>query len=406
MNQPIQFKATATSIRNLVILIGLALACFALSPIARAVSPAPDGGYPGSNTAEGTNALFSRTTGIWNTAIGYEALYRDSAGNSNTAVGLRALYSNATGNNNTATGVYALYSNTAGVSNTAHGYQALVSNSTGSYNTATGYQALSTNNAPYNTANGYWALYRNTNGSSNVAVGYRALQENTTGIENTAVGSNALQLNQNGFSNAAVGNGALFNNSSGVSNTAIGHLAGHDITGNGNVCIGADVVGVAGESNTTRIKNIYSSLANARAVYVNADDKLGTLSSSRRYKEQIKPMDKVSETILALKPVSFRYKAEVDGARTPMFGLIAEEVEKVNPDLVGRNEKGEVETVRYDAVNAMLLNEFIKEHQKVQKLEAALKAVNKRLKEQDAKIDKVNAKVELTKPAPQTVENR
>jgi endosialidase-like protein len=116
--------------------------------------------------------------------------------------------------------------------------------------------------------------------------------------------------------------------------------------------------------------------------------------SSQRFKDQIKPMDKASEAILALKPVTFRYKKELDPESTPQFGLVAEEVEKINPDLVARDAKGEVYTVRYDAVNAMLLNEFLKEHRKVEKLEAALKAVTERLKEQDAKIDKVNAKVD------------
>jgi hypothetical protein len=132
---------------------------------------------------------------------------------------------------------------------------------------------------------------------------------------------------------------------------------------------------------------------------------VGTVVSSHGFKEAIKPMDKTSEAILALQPVTFRYKKELDPDGIPQFGLVAEQVEKVNPDLVARDADGKANTVRYDAVKAMLLNEFLKEHQKVQRLEAALAAVNERLETEDAKIDKVNAKVELNKPAPQLVAN-
>src|SRR4029077_18798171 len=157
------------------------------------------------------------------------------------------------------------------------------------------------------------------------------------------------------------------NNTTGNFNTALGFAAGSNLTtGSGNVCIGADVHGVTGESNTTRIRNIYAPMANGRAVYVNSDDKIGTLASSRRFKEGIKPMDKASEVLFALKPVSVRYKKEFDAGRAPMFGLIAEDVEQVDPGLVSHNEKGEVETVRYEQINAMLLNEFLKAHREVQ----------------------------------------
>jgi len=161
--------------------------------------------------------------------------------------------------------------------------------------------------------------------------------------------------------------------------------------------------------NTTWVRNVYDSVASDRAVYVNSDNKIGTLASSRRYKEEIKPMEKASEALLALKPVTFRYKQGLDPHHVPMFGLIAEEVQKVNRDLVTRNKKGEAETVRYDAINAMLLNEFLKEHQKVEELEAKLaqqqKDLTARLKELDTKIQTVNDKVELGKPSPRTVEN-
>src|SRR5204863_7668739 len=214
-------------------------------------------------------------------------------------------------------------------------------------------------------------------------------------------------------------------------NVGLGFNAGSNLTiGNGNVCIGNGVLGVAGESNTTRIKNVYSSVASGRAVYVSSDNKMGTLVSSRRFKDQIQPMDKASESILALKPVTFHYKKEIEPNGSVMFGLIAEEVEQVDPDLVTLNDKGEVEAVRYEAVNAMLLNEFLKEHRTVQELQSAaakqeativqqqkdfrataaqqreeIQALTASLKKQASQIQKVSAQLEIIKPAPQTVLN-
>jgi len=183
---------------------------------------------------------------------------------------------------------------------------------------------------------------------------------------------------------------ALYQNT-GSNNIGLGFNAGNNLTsGSGNVCIGYNVVGVAGESNTTRISNIYSSVASGRAVYVNSDNKIGTLVSSRRFKDEIKPMDKASEAILALKPVTFHYKKEIEPSGSIMFGLIAEEVEKVDPDLVTRNDKGEAETVHYEAVNAMLLNEFLKEHRKVEELEATVAKLQSAFKAQAAQIQKVS----------------
>ena len=186
----------------------------------------------------------------------------------------------------------------------------------------------------------------------------------------------------------------------------MGTSAGVNLTtGSGNVCLGASVHGVAGESNTTRIKNVYSSVASDRAVYVTADNKIGTLVSSRRFKDEIKPMEKVSEAILALKPVTFRYKKEIESNGSIMFGLIAEDVEKVDPDLVTRNEKGEAETVRYEAVNAMLLNEFLKEHRTVQELKKEIAALTATVKEQASQIQKVSAELQVRKSSPQIVLN-
>jgi len=193
----------------------------------------------------------------------------------------------------------------------------------------------------------------------------------------------------------------------------MGGSAGYNLTtGDGNVCIGAGIFGVAGESNTTRISNIYASVANGRAVYVNSDDKIGTLSSSRRYKEEIKPMNKSSEALFALKPVSFRYKKEVDPTRALSFGLIAEEAAQISPDLITCDKDGKPETVRYEAVNAMLLNEFLKAHRKIEQqettiaeLKQGMEALTARLNDQAAQIQKVSAQLQINRPAPRTALN-
>jgi len=417
------------------LLIPLALACFALPPTARALlpPPPPDGGYPGLNTAEGDDALFSLTTGFANTATGYKALFSNTTGNfntanghnalqfnttasGNTASGSQALYLNTTGTNNTATGVRALFDNRTGTNNTATGASALFSNRTGDNNTANGVGALSFNTAgTQNTANGASALQNNT-GNYNTATGFKALFSNTTGTQNTANGLQALYYNTTGIYNTALGVNALLH-TTGSNNIGLGTNAGSSLTtGSGNVCVGVNVFGVAGESNTTRIKNVYSSVASGRAVYVNSDNKIGTLMSSGRFKHEIKLMDKASEAILALKPVTFRYKKEIEPNGAIMFGLIAEEVEKVAPELVTRNDKGEVETVRYDAVNGMLLNEFLKEHRKNEKQEAAIAQLKhdfqsklaqqqKQIEALTAGLQKVSAQLEMSKPAPQVVNN-
>ena len=188
-------------------------------------------------------------------------------------------------------------------------------------------------------------------------------------------------------------------NRTGSNNIALGFRAGFNLTtGDGNVCIGQGVLGVAGESNTTRIRNVYSSVASGRAVYVNSDNKIGTLASTRRVKNDIKPMDKGSEAVLALKPVSFRYKKEIDASGTLQFGLVAEEVADINADLVTRDYEGKPETVRYDAVNAMLLNEFLKEHRKNEEQQKQINVLTAQLKEQAAQIQKVSAHLAAGSP--------
>jgi hypothetical protein len=386
-----------------VIQISILIVCVGLLPRARAVVPAPDGGYPGGNTAEGQNALLSLTTGGFNTAVGFLSLSSNTTGSFNTGVGAGTLLANVGGGNG------------EGSQNTATGAGALLSNNTGSNNTASG----------------AFALFSNTTGIDNTATGTGALQSNTTGRDNTANGLNALHQNTTGDDNTANGVGALFNNTAGIHNTAIGYFAslnqttgGNNValgfnaglvqtTGSDNVYIGANIFGVAGESNACYIKSIFGqTTASGIPVFINSNNKLGTTTSSKRFKEEIKLMDKSSEALFALNPVSFRYKKEIDPTATPQFGLVAEDVEKVNPDLVVRDQEGKPYSVRYDQVNAMLLNEFLKQHRKVQKLETndaeqqrEIKALIATVKEQAAQIQKVSAQLELNRLAPQTVLN-
>ena len=413
------------------ILIGIV--CLGLLPKVQAIIPAPDGGYPGGNTAEGQNALFSRTTGGYNTAVGLLSLRSLTIGSFNTAIGAGtllvntadnntatgtgALLSNTTGVASTANGAFALFNDTTGAGNTGSGYQALFSNQTGANNAAYGYTALYNNTDSFNSAFGSQTLVFDTTGDDNTAVGYQALVLNTTGSGNTATGVQALFHNTTGLNNVAVGNGALFNNTGG-SNTALGSSAGlFATTGAGNVYIGASMVGVAGESNACYIASIFGQTsASGIPVLIGSDNRLGTATSSKRFKDGIKPMDKASEALLALKPVTFRYKKGIDPQGIPQFGLVAEDVEKVNPDLVVRDKEGKPYTVRYDAVNAMLLNEFLKEHRHVQEQDATITQLKKdfgatiaqlttRLDEQAVQIQKVSAQFEASKRAPQVVNN-
>jgi hypothetical protein len=343
-----------------------ALALFALASITRAINPPPDGGYPGANTAEGNNALFSLTTGQNNTAVGDAALKNNTAGSLNTAIGANALGKNKTGrfgtaSLNTAIGASALFNNSGGDVNTAIGVEALFSNTRGAGNTSTGREAL----------------FSNTTGSDNIASGVVALFLNTTGSGNAATGGAALYHNSTGEDNTAAGNFALYRNSTGSDNIGLGANAGVNLSsGDHNIDIGNR--GFKDEANTIRIgsprihnrtfiagiRGVTTTKMDAVPVVIDSDGQLGTVSSSARFKDEIKPMDKASEAILALKPVTFHYKSDNTG--TPQFGLITEEVAKMNSDLVVRDEKGEIYTVRYDAVNAMLLNEFLKEHRIVE----------------------------------------
>ena len=354
------------------------LAYFALLPGTHAVNPPPDGGYARGNTAEGTSALFSLTTGSGNTATGFKALFSDTTGFGNTATGHSALFSNTTGFSNTANGDNALFSNTIGEGNTAIGQGALGNNTTGAANVAVGAGALAAStNSPSNTAVGTNALIANTTGFENTAVGDEALADNN-GTNNSALGHFALFRNTTGNFNTAIGEEALFSNTTGSLNIAIGRDAGAGIiTADNVICIGSNLDGanVNDSCFIGNIRGVTTTNADAIPVLIDSAGQLGTMSSSRRFKREIKPIDKASETILALKPVTFHYKS--DNTNTPQFGLIAEEVAEVSPDLVVRDEKGEIYTVRYDAVNAMLLNEFLKEHRKVEEQQATITHLQK-----------------------------
>jgi trimeric autotransporter adhesin len=294
-----------------------------------------------------------------------------------------------------------------GNNNTASGFRALFGNTEGSYNTAVGHHALANNSTgEQNTASGFSALFSNTEGVSNTANGQSALMENTTGNNNVAVGIGALGFNSTGSNNIAVGQSAGANLTTGDNNIDIGN------------------VGVAGESDTIRIgtqgTQTRTFIAGIRGtpimggvpVGVKSDGQLGVKPSSARYKQAIQPMAKASEAILALKPVTFRYEKELDPKGALQFGLVAEEVAKVNPDLIVADDQGNPFTVRYEEVNAMLLNEFLKEHRKneqqeatIEKLKAEIATLSAMVKEQASQIQKVSAQVELSKPAPQTVLN-
>jgi uncharacterized coiled-coil protein SlyX len=353
-NPPTMRTSIKISIRLFLIALTVALLCIGLVPKAQAVSPAPDGGYPGGNTAEGQKALSNLTTGGFNAAIGYFSLFANTTGSFNTAVGAGALDLNTGGNN--------------------------------------------------------------------TAVGAAALLLNTTGANNTAAGTVALSSNTTGNANTAYGNAALGNNTTGNVNIGLGEGAGTNvIMANNVICIGA---AGADASNTTWISNVYAATTlsgTTLPVVVSDGGQLGTASSSQRFKKEIKPMDKASDAILSLRPVTFHYKTDTKG--TPQFGLIAEDVEKVNPALIVRDKEGKPYSVRYEQVNAMLLNEFLKEHKKVEEQQATIaqlkstvaqqqKGFDAKLAKQEEQIEaltaglqKVSAQLEMSKPAPQTVLN-
>jgi len=404
MNSQIQFK---TPLRSLV--IALMLLCFALVPQTQAVSPPPDGGYPGNNTAEGSGALFNLTSGASNTALGYQTLSKDTTGSYNTAEGIQALFRNTTGPQNTATGNGALNYNSSGSFNTADGANTLFTNTSGSDNTAIGASALTFNRTA----------------SENTGIGAAALADNRIGSQNTVAGAKALQSGRAHANVIALGYSA---------GSARGYGDFNEIwIGNVGTNAGFTKIRIGDVQTATFIAGIFGAtvLGDAIPVNINSNERLGTASSSRRFKKEIQPMDKASEAVLALKPVKFNYKNDITDK--PQFGLIAEDVAAVNPDLVVRDKNGEIYTVRYDAVNAMLLNEFLKEHRRVgqqaremqqqqatiaelksdgakedvtiSEFQKQMESVVARLKEHDSSIQKASAQMELGKSLARTVLN-
>ena len=396
-------KTTTLQLKNLVnrshvrlAFLLIPLAYFAFAPQARATCQ--EGCFTNGNTALGDDALVNNT-GTDNTAVGFNALINNTFNSYNTAIGASTLSSNTSGGNNTAIGFNALFFNTTGSVNTAIGNGALWFNTTGFENTATGVNALQGNTSGINnTANGFYALNRNSTGHGNTATGFLALLSNTSS-DNTADGQNALRRNTTGSNNIALGSNAGFNLTRGSNNIDI---FDRGVAGEANTIR----IGTAGTQNATFIAGISgATVPTGVAVIVDASGHLGTTTSSARYKEAIKPMDKVSEAILALKPVTFRYKHALDPQGIPQFGLVAEDVEKVNPDLVARDDQGKPYTVRYEAVNAMLLNEFLKEHRTVQEQGATIARLEKQIEALTAGLQKVSAQLELNQRAPKTVSN-
>jgi hypothetical protein len=413
--------------------LGFAL-CVAMASIRAvfALDPPPGGAYPNDTTALGSNALFNLDPDspyADNTAIGFEALYNASTTSGNTAVGSQAMFTNTAGEDNVAVGFSALYHNTTGTFNVAVGNAALITNTTGGDNTGIGTNALE------------FA----TTAIQNTAVGSGAMTYDETGIANTAIGAGALAFNATGSKNAALGVAAM-DKGSGDNNVSLGYGAGYSITGSGNILIGYEGgfnltsgannievgnQGVKNDANLIRIgdtavqKKTFiagisgATIPNGVAIMVNNKGQLGVATSSARFKDDIQPMKNASDVILSLQPVTFRYKKELDSSGAPQFGLVAEQVAKVDPDLVVRDDSGKPYTVRYEAVNAMLLNEFLKEHQKVETQSQQIESLEKHLGEQGkintemraalkaqaAQIQKVNAQLATQQSAPPLVSN-
>ena len=428
------------------------LTCFALLPGAQA--QCLDGcDSTNFNTFQGDGALINNTIGAGNAAFGWRALFANTFGSFNTGLGGGALVLN-NGNDNTAAGAAALLLNTTGNDNTAVGTDAMVFNDSGNDDVAVGSFALFNNvSGADNTAVGFEAMEFNVLAFTNAALGTFAMQNNDssgngTGVFNTAVGGFALQANVDGTRNTAVGAGAMENAPGGDDNTAVGEIALLNIAGSNNVAVGSGAgnglgtsvnnciaIGAPGAgpfatlNSTCFIGSIFgqpvSDPGTQTAVFVDQFNVVGIMSSSRRFKHDITPMDKTSETLYRLKPVTFKFNS--DWKATTQYGLIAEEVAEVNPGLVVRGGDGEVQTVRYEQINTMLLNEFLKEHRKVEQQEASItelksttakqealiakqqkemETVVARLKEQASQIQKVSAQLELNKRAPRTVANK
>jgi hypothetical protein len=329
------------------------------------------------------------------TPTGGISVYNSGPAATDVVIDMNGYYTAPTdGKLNTAIGTGTLASNTSGVENTASGQQALANNTTGSGNTASGYQSLYANiDGADNTASGVSALQNNSSGSQNTAIGFDALVSNTSGGLNTASGVGALFSNTTGAANTAGGDAALYYNTTGSNNIGIGNGAASSVAGNGNnnIHIGSGGVsadsgiiriGLAGIQTGTYIAGISGASPGAPnlLVCIDGNGRLGTSGcsstpSSLRFKEQISDMGDNGK-LLQLRPVTFFYKPEYDdGSHTLQYGLIAEEVAKLYPDMVGYDKDGQPASVKYQSLTPMLLNEVQKQNAQIQKLEDRLAAL-------------------------------
>jgi hypothetical protein len=340
-----------------------------------------------SNTAMGEDALYNLSGGSFNTAAGIYSLLSNSNGSGNAAFGNQSLQNNTTGSNNTAVGSDAMLGNETGDNNTAVGANALVNDTDGYGNTAIGTNALySTTYAQGNTAVGFNALYANTLGYEDTVTGVAAMSSNLKGASNTANGAEALHLNTSGNYNSAFGALAMASNTTGSNNTALGNAAGYKLTTGGyNIDIGNE--GEAGESDTIRIgtsanqkatfiAGIYGNSISGNAVVVNSSGQLGVVVSSERFKTDIAPMEAADSRLQQLRPVTFHLKTEPNG--NLQYGLIAEEVAKVYPDLVIRDTNGRIDGVRYDELAPLLLSEVQQQALEIRDLEAQVRELARR----------------------------
>jgi hypothetical protein len=427
-----------------------ALVCFGLCQQLQSATDTPDpGGKPISNTADGQAALFSITTGLYNSAFGFDSLLSNSTGNFNTGVGAGTLLLNngdpaaSEGSENTAVGAGALLTNSTGIDNCAVGAFALFNNTTAFFNNAFGHSALQSNvDGGQNNAMGDSAMFDNTTGSFNTAIGDDALVDCTEGNSNVAIGDEAGNNLTTGDFNIYIGAGVSAGNPGENNFIRIGDnlpsggigvldggpaanfvLIGTDLNtqgisigtliGFGNVSIGNGLSTTTGAS-SCNIGGIFNQTppAGSHLVTVGPNNQLADATlSSRRFKKDIAPIDKISEAILALRPVTFHWKT--DNTNEPEFGLVAEEVAEVNLDWITRNPQGEISGVRYETIPILLLNEFLKEHKKVEEqqaniaeLKSTVGVLTAQLKEQAAQIQKVSAQVEMNKPAPKVVANK
>jgi hypothetical protein len=332
-----------------------------------------EGCLTNQNTVLGDGALASAPTGTANTAIGFSALQDDTTGQENTAVGNRSQPNNVSGSRNVALGPF-------------------TQGNDGSDNTALGNAVLLANRGNGNTGVGGEALFLNSTGTANVGVGYGAIQGNFTGNGNVALGVDSLYYGTKSSNNIAFG--YAIENITGNDNILIGIGQSPYGSRSGGISIGTfpddyRTTYIAGIAGTPLVRGAFV------AVGITSDGQLGVRASSACFKEAIKPMGRTSEALFALKPVTFRYKKELDPSEAPQFGLVAEEVAKVNPELVVTDNQGKPFSVRYEAVNAMLLNEFLKEHRRVESLGAAAERHQKQIDALSKGLQKLSAQVEI-----------